>query len=141
MIVLDTNVVSELMRATPDEAVLDWFAAQDARALYLPAIVEAELRYGVLLLPEGRRKRGLAEALEAMLAEDFRDRILPFDSPAARAYARIASDIRRDGRTVMEADCQIAAIAASRGAAVATRNVKDFPRDEVEILDPWSPAR
>ena len=129
------------MRATPDGAVLDWFAAQDARDLYLPAIVEAELRYGVLLLPEGRRKRGLSEALEAMLAEDFRDRILPFDSPAARAYARIALDIRRDGRTVMEADCQIAAIAASRGAAVATRNVRDFPRDEIGIVDPWSPAR
>lgn len=137
MIVLDTNVVSELMRAAPAPVVLDWFANQEASGLYLAAIVEAELRFGVLLLPDGRRKRGLSDALEAMLAEDFRDRVLPFDSAAARAYARIASDLQRGGRPVKEADCQIAAIAASRGSAVATRNVKDFLGTGIDVLDPW----
>ena len=137
MIVLDTNVVSELMRAAPAPGVLDWFADNTADDLYLAAIVEAELRFGVLLLPDGRRKRDLGDALEAMLAEDFRDRVLPFDSAAARAYARIASDLRRDGRAVKEADCQIAAIAASRGAAVATRNVRDFSGAGIEVHDPW----
>lgn len=137
MIVLDTNVVSELMRASPSPVVLDWFAGQSTEELYLAAIVEAELRFGVLLLPDGRRKRGLSDALEAVLTEDFRDRVLPFDSAAARAYARLASDRRRAGMAVKEADCQIAAIAASRGATLATRNVKDFLGAGIDILDPW----
>lgn len=137
MILLDTNVVSELMRSAPAPSVLDWFAGKDPEDLYLAAIVEAELRFGVLLLPDGRRKRDLGDVLEAMLTQDFRDRILPFDSAAARAYAQIASDRRRDGRPVKEADCQIAAIVASRGAALATRNVKDFLGAGIDMLDPW----
>ena len=137
MILLDTNVVSEVMRPVPEPVVLDWFAGQASADLYLPAIVEAELRFGILLLPDGKRRDGLAAALDGMIEEDFADRILPFDSPAARSYAVIAAQRRRMGRAVKEADCQIAATAASRGAAVATRNVKDFEGAEIEILNPW----
>ena len=137
MILLDTNVVSEVMRPAPAQAVLDWFAGQTAADLYLPAIVEAELRFGILLLPDGKRRNGLSAALEGMVEEDFRDRILPFDSAAARSYAVIAVQRRRTGRAVKEADCQIAAIAASKGAALATRNVRDFEGAEIEILNPW----
>ncbi len=137
MILLDTNVVSEVMRPVPAPTVLAWFADQVALDLYLPAIVEAELRFGVLLLPEGKRRDGLADALEGMIEEDFADRVLPFDSSAARSYALLAAQRRRSGLAVKEADCQIAAIAASRGAALATRNVKDFIGTDVEIVDPW----
>ena len=137
MILLDTNVVSEVMSPAPAQAVLDWFAGQTAADLYLPAIVEAELRFGILLLPDGKRRNGLSAALEGLIEEDFRDRILPFDSAAARSYAVIAAQRRRTGRAVKEADCQIAAIAASKGAALATRNVRDFEGAEIEILNPW----
>lgn len=137
MIVLDTNVISELMRAVPSPSVLNWFANQKPAQLYLTAVVEAELRFGILLLPDGRRKSDLGNVLETMLTKDFRDRILPFDSAAATFYARIASDRRRKGRAVKEADCQIAAIAAFRGAALATRNVKDFLEAGIDTLDPW----
>ena len=137
MIVLDTNVVSEVMRPVPAPTVLDWFANRFAADLYLPAIVEAELRFGILLLPEGKRRDGLAAALEDMIEDDFADRVLPFDSLAARSYAAIAAQRRRTGRAVKEADYQISAIAASRGAAMATRNVKDFEGAGIEILNPW----
>lgn len=141
MIVLDTNIVSELMRAVPAPSVLNWFTDQVPAELYLTAVVEAELRFGVLLLPDSRRKRDLGDALEAMLTEDFYDRILPFDSASARFYAEIASDRQRGGKAVKEADCQIAAIAASRGAALATRNVKDFLGAGIDILNPWEEPR
>lgn len=137
MILLDTNVISEVMRAVPSAPVLDWFAEQIPSDLHLPAIVEAELRFGILLLPEGRRKSALADALEDMLEIDFRGRIVPFDSASARAYGRIASKRRREGRAVKEADCQIAAIAAARRASVATRNVRDFQDAGIPILNPW----
>lgn len=138
MILLDTNVVSEVMRPEPAQVVLDWFAAQFSSELYLPAIVEAELRFGILILPDGKRREGLAAAMDGMIEEDFAGRILPFDSSAARSYAVIAAQRRRSGRAVKEADCQIAAIAASRRAILATRNVKDFDGAEIEILNPWA---
>lgn len=141
MIILDTNVISEVMRAAPAQPVLDWFDRQVASSLYLTTIVEAELRFGVLLLPEGKRKDHLARALDEMLEEDFADRILPFDRAAAQAYAVIAASRRRKGRAVKEADYQIGAIAASRGAALATRNVKDFIGTGFEVLNPWDSPR
>ncbi|PZX11784.1 hypothetical protein LX81_03861 [Palleronia aestuarii] len=140
MILLDTNVVSEVMRPTPAQVVLDWFAGQASADLFLPVIVEAELRFGILLMPDGKRRDGLAAALEDMIEEEFTDRILPFDSRAAQTYAVIAAQRRRSGKAVREADCQIAAIAASRGAALATRNVKDFLDAGIEILNPWEHA-
>ena len=137
MIILDTNVVSELMKAAPAERVLGWIATQPASALYTTSITEAEILHGLALLPTGKRRNALESAAEAMLSEDFAGRILPFGSDAARAYARIAADRRRAGRPISHFDAQIAAIARSAGAAIATRNVTDYDRCGVKILNPW----
>ena len=140
MILIDTNVVSELMRAEPDAAVLAWFGRQDVAALHLSAVSEAELRRGVAILPEGRRKTALREAVAAMVAEDFADRVLPFDGAAARAFADIFAERRTMGRTIGFPDCQIAATARTRGAAVATRNVDDFDGCGITVVNPWHVA-
>lgn len=137
MIILDTNVVSELMRPSPSVEVIDWVAGQPAPSLYLSTINEAELLYGVEVLPPGRRRERLLQEVEGMLREDFEGRILPFDSTAARAYAVIASARRAAGRPINHADCQIAVIARSREASVATRNVDDFAGTGVEVVNPW----
>ena len=137
MILIDTNVVSELMRPVPAPAVLDWFATREAADLFLSAVSEAELCAGAAYLPAGRRREGLVAAIDAMIVEDFGGRILSFDSAAAKSYAVIAAARRAAGRPIAEADCQIAAIARGRGAAVATRNVADFLGCGVEIIDPW----
>ena len=138
MILLDTNVLSELMRPVPAGAVETWMSAQPAAGMFISAITEAELRYGLALLPEGQRQRRLLAQAEAMLAEDFAGRILPFDSAAAAAYAPIAAARRLFGRPISQADAQIAAIAASRGAVLATRNVADFEGCGIAVLDPWA---
>lgn len=140
MILLDTNVVSELMRLSPDPVVVAWVSDRPADSLYFSAIGEAELRYGLQVMPMGRRKERIGSEVEAMLQEDFQGRILPFDSAAARAYASIAATRRAAGRRVALADSQIAAIAVSRGMAVATRNVRDFEDTEIEVIDPWLQA-
>ena len=137
MIILDTNVVSELMKAAPAERVLGWIAAQPTSALYTTSITQAEILHGLALLPTGKRRNTLESAAEAMLREDFAGRILPFGSDAALAYARIAADRRRAGRPISHFDAQIAAIARSAGAAIATRNVTDYDRCGVKILNPW----
>ncbi|MCY4238756.1 MAG: type II toxin-antitoxin system VapC family toxin [Rhodospirillaceae bacterium] len=137
-VLLDTNVVSELLRPSPDPAVESWVAARPAAELHFSAVGEAELRYGVLILPTGRRRDALARAIEGILREDFEGRILPFDSAAARAYADIAAARRSGGRIVALADGQIAAIARARGMAVATRNVRDFEDTGIEVVDPWT---
>ena len=138
MFVLDTNVVSELMRAAPEPAVEAWVAQQRAADMYFTAIGEAELRYGVAIMPAGRRRDALTAAVDGLIREDFGGRVLPFDSAAARAYAEIAAARRSAGRPVSQADCQIAAIALTRGFAVATRNVPDFADMGIEIADPWA---
>jgi toxin FitB len=138
MILLDTNVISELMRAEPAPVVLDWFGQQDAAELFISAITEAELRTGIAILPAGQRRDRLQIALEAMIEQDFQTRVLPFDSAAARAYADIAAARRAAGRPIAEADCQIAAIARAVGAPVATRNVKDFDGCGVTVINPWN---
>ena len=140
MFLLDTNIISELLRPSPDPAVETWVDGRRATDLYFSAIGEAELRYGVAVLPAGRRRDALATAIEAILREDFTDRILPFDREAARDYANIAAMRRAAGRTVLPADSQIAAIARSRGMAVATRNVRDFENIGIEVIDPWTAA-
>jgi len=137
MILLDTNVISELMRAEPAQVVLDWFGRHDAPDLFISAITEAELRTGIAILPAGQRRDRLQMAVEAMIDQDFQTRILPFDSPAARAYADIAAARRTVGRPIAEADCQIAAIARAIGAPVATRNVKDFDGCGITVINPW----
>ena len=140
MILLDTNILSELMRAAPEAAVEQWLADQPAASVFISAITEAELRYGLALMPPGKRRSALAVEIENMLGEDFSGRILPFDSPAAVAFAEIAAERRQAGRPISQADAQIAAIARSRGAALATRNVLDFEGCGVEIINPWSSA-
>lgn len=139
MIVLDTNVLSELMRAAPERAVELWLAAQPQASVFVSAITEAELRYGLALLPAGQRRSGLTLAVERMLTEDFNGRILPFDSPAAIGFAELAAARRLAGRPISQADAQIAAIARSRGAALATRNVADFEGCGLKIVNPWRP--
>ena len=114
MILLDTNVLSELTRQMPGPAVERWLAAQLVADLFVSAVTEAELRYGVAMLPPGKRRSLLAAATEAMLANDLRDRISPFDSPAAVAYADIVVHRRRAGRPISQSDAQIAAIARCR---------------------------
>ncbi|MCE2531270.1 MAG: type II toxin-antitoxin system VapC family toxin [Acidimicrobiia bacterium] len=135
---LDTNVVSELIRTSPEPAVATWASGHPVEDLFFSAVSEAELRYGVAILPVGRRRDTLLFEVEAMLRDAFEDRVLPFDSDAARAYGYIAARRRSSGRPVSPADCQIAAIAASRRMTVATRNVRDFEGMGIEVLDPWA---
>ncbi len=137
MFLIDTNVISELMRATPAPSVLSWFSNQDPSTLYLSAVTEAELRTGIAILPAGQRREGLRAALDATIAEDFEGRILPFDTDAAKTYAEIASMRRAAGRPIADADCQIAAIARAAGAVVATRNLRDFEGCGVDLVNPW----
>jgi hypothetical protein len=136
--ILDTNVASELMRPEPAAAVTAWIGGRDAQDMHLTAVSEAELLYGVAILPTGNRRNALAAAMTRWLDLGFRERILPFDSAAARAYAEIAAGRRHAGRPIGEADCQIAAISRSRGAVLVTRNVRDFEGTGLDVIDPWS---
>ena len=137
MIIVDTNVISELMRTAPAKQVEQWLSEQDGASIYITAITEAELRFGVAILPTGKRQTYLANLVESILEEDFHDRILPFDRKAAFAFASIAAERRSVGRPVSQSDGQIAAIARSFSASVATRNVADYEGCGVEILNPW----
>lgn len=137
MFVLDTNVMSELMRLASEPAVASWVAGRATGSLFLTATSEAELRFGLAVMPAGRRRDGLAAGLERMLRTGFANRILPFDSAAARAYAEIAAARRAAGRPVSQPDGQIAAIAHSRGMAVATRNIRDFEAMGITLINPW----
>ena len=141
MVVVDTNVISELMRLTPEPAVMAWFSRQDSGDLYLTAVSEAELRASAAILPSGQRRDRLAAQVDAVVREDLAGRVLPFDSAAARAYAAIAASRRSVGRPILEADCQIAAIARARDAAVATRNGTDFQHCGIAVIDPWANDR
>jgi predicted nucleic acid-binding protein len=125
------------MRAAPDRSVLDWFAAHDPLVLFLSAVSEAELRAGAAFLPAGRRRDALRAAIDAMVDEDFAGRVLPFDGGAAKAYAIIAAARRAAGRSMAGADCQIAATARVHGAAVATRNGRDFEGCGIRVINPW----
>ena len=137
-VLLDTNVVSELIRKSPYPAVDAWAVGQSLEDLFFSAVGEAELRYGAAILSAGRRRETLVARMERMLHDAFEGRVLPFDTDAARDYAEIAAARRAAGRPVAPADCQIAAIARSRGMAVATRNVRDFDDMDLEVVDPWS---
>jgi toxin FitB len=138
MIIVDTSVVSELLRPIPEPRVEEWLAAQDGLDIYLTAISEAELRYGVAIMENGKRRDGLAEAIDRILRDDMAGRVLAFDSAAAEAYATIAAGRRAAGRPIAQADCQIAATARVRGAAVATRNTTDFEGCGVDLINPWT---
>ena len=137
MILLDTNVVSELMKSVPAPIVLAWIDAKPGAELFVSAITQAEILYGVALLPAGKRRAGLAHAAQLAFETHFFGRVLPFDSPAAEAFAELAADRRQSGRPIAQADAQIAAIARSRGATLATRNVPDFEGCGVDVVNPW----
>jgi hypothetical protein len=137
MILLDTNVVSELMKAAPEQSVLFWISAQPQSSLYTTSITQAEILHGIALLPAGKRRRAIEDAAHAMFTEEFKGRILGFGSDAASPYAHIAAERRRAGRPISSFDAQIAAIARSVGATIATRNVADFSGCRVGLVNPW----
>lgn len=136
-LVLDTNILSELMRAAPNPAVLAWLDEQQADELYITAITQAEILLGLNVLPDGRRKSGLLDAATAMFEEDFQLRILPFDSVAAQEYANLVFARRAAGLPISMADAQIAAIALVWQATLVTRNVKDFINMPLRLINPW----
>lgn len=138
MIVLDTNVLSEILRPVPDETPLAWIGRQPRGALFTTTVTQGELLYGARLLPEGQRKLALVEAIRGLFQSDLAGQVLAFDSDAAEAYAEIAAARRAAGRPISQFDAMIAAIARSRGAALATRNVKDFVDCGVDVVDPWA---
>ena len=125
------------MRERPSPEVLGWMDNQLTGNLFVTSVTEAEIRTGIAILPEGERQRGLAAAAERLFGVLFAERILPFDSDAAQAYAMLAAERRADGRPISQADCQIAAIAQSRGAPVVTRDVDDFEGCGLDVIDPW----
>ena len=141
MIILDTNVLSELMKPKPSAHVVRWIAKQPASELFTTAITEAEIFYGIEQLGKGKRREALIAAAEAMFLEDFRGRIFAFESEAARDFSRIAAHRRALGKPISHADAQIAAIARVRGAKLATRNCVDFADCGIaNVIDPWSTA-
>lgn len=137
MIILDTNVLSEIMRAHPAPPVAEWVMGQIQSELYTTTITEAEIFFGIQLLALGKRRDSLLLAAEAILADDFAGRILPFDSSAARAYSIIATQRRAAGRPISDLDAQIAAIARTQKGTLSTRNVRDFENCGIELIDPW----
>jgi predicted nucleic acid-binding protein len=136
MIVLDTNVVSEAMKAAPNPAVLAWLDEQAAETLYLSSVTLAELLFGIGVLPAGRRKEALTQMLDGLLAL-FEDRVLAFDTNAARHYADLAVTARAAGKGFPTPDGYIAAIAKARGFTVATRDVAPFKAASLNVINPW----
>lgn len=137
MIVLDTNVISELARQVPDAGVLAWLDSLELSEVATTAVTAAELRYGVARLPDGHRKRELTVVIRGILAEDFYGRVLPFDERASIRYADVVTGRERIGRPIGLADAQIAAICRDSGATLATRNTADFEETGIELIDPW----
>jgi toxin FitB len=137
MILLDTNVLSEMMKLSPAPAVAAWMAGADPEGLFTTVISEAEIRLGIELLPDGRRKRELQHAAERIIAL-FDARILSFDSMATGYFAQIVAGRRRMGLPIGDLDAQIAAVARSHDMALATRNILDFRGTGITVLDPWS---
>ncbi|MFT0862513.1 type II toxin-antitoxin system VapC family toxin [Ancylobacter sp. G4_0304] len=140
MILLDTNVISEAMKPAPDDTVRAWLDEQAAETLYLSSVTIAELLYGIGALPAGKRKDRLTEALDGVM-ELFADRVLPFDIAAARRYADLAVKARAAGKGFPTPDGYIAAMAASRGFVVATRDSSAFDAAGVEVINPWKMQR
>jgi hypothetical protein len=136
MIVLDTNVLSELFKSSPAPKVMEWLDKQAAETLFLTTISRAELLFGVSRLPDGKRKTTLAAQIEQVL-ELFKDRTLDFDAAAADHLAKIATYCEKIGRVAKAPDAYIAAIASARGFAVATRNVSHFEHSGVLVIKPW----
>jgi predicted nucleic acid-binding protein len=138
MLILDTNVISEIMQALPSPRVQEWWSQQQAGELFTSTVTVAEILYGIELLPRGKRRDRLLAEAEAMFSQDFAGRILPFDEEAARAFPGIAAGRRVKGSPIAALDAQIAAIARSHRAILATRNTTDFEGCGVRLVNPWS---
>ena len=138
MIILDTNVLSALMRTAPEAAVVSWLDRQPADSIWITSITLFETRLGLALLPQGRRRRALEAAFAQLLEEDVENRVLDFDSAAATSAASLAAARQRAGRPTDMRDTQIAGIALARSATLATRNVRHFADLKVPVVDPWT---
>ncbi|HET8941322.1 MAG TPA: type II toxin-antitoxin system VapC family toxin [Rudaea sp.] len=137
MIVLDTNVISELFRPAPDARVMAWMDQQTSDVLFTTAITRGELLFGVHCMSDGRRKEMLMQGLVRILDQRLDGRILPYDSAAADAYAEIAAGLRAQGRVADQADMMIAGIARLHGASLATRNTRHFDHCAISLINPW----
>ena len=138
MLILDTNVISEILRPEPHKTVVQWFEEQPRHQLFTTAITQAEIIYGIALLPTGSRRQKLLEITEAIFEEDLADRVLAFSAEAAGHYAQIAAMRRSVGRPVSQFDAMIAAIARLHGGKLVTRNVLDFEGCGIDVINPWT---
>jgi len=137
VIVIDTNVLSALMRQTPDPPVVEWLDHQAAESVWITSITLFEARFGLALLPKGRRRQTLEASFDKLIVEDLEGRILDFDGAAAEAAAILAAERQRDGHPIDMRDTQIAGIVLTRRAKFATRNVRHFSDLNVEVINPW----
>jgi predicted nucleic acid-binding protein len=135
--ILDTNAVSEAMKPAPSDIVLRWLALQDPLGVFVTVITQAEILYGIEILPAGRRKQKLSAAASKLFYQHFRNRILSFDHESAREFANIVASRTAVGRPISQFDAMIAAIARSQSAAVATRNTGDFEHCGIRLINPW----
>lgn len=140
MIILDTNVLSALMRREPDAAVVAWLDAQPSESIWITSITLFEGRMGLALLPRGKRRRALEDSFDALVAEDLQNRVLSFDAAAAAEAAALGAKRQRAGRSVDMRDTQIAGIAVARRAALATRNLRHFDDLPTPVVNPWDGA-
>jgi toxin FitB len=138
MIVLETNVLSEALRPVPESSVMTWLANQPRASLFTTAVTRGEILYGIRLLSDGKRRQGLWDAARKIFDEDFAGHVLSFDSEAADMYAEISASRRTAGKPMSQFDAMIVAMARSRGASLATRNVKDFDDCGTDVINPWT---
>jgi len=137
MIVLDTNVLSELIRPQPQPCVIDWMERQSDAVLRTTVITQAELFYGVFLLPSGKRREEKTQKIQTIFEKNMHGKVWEFDSAACMLYAQIASAKRKSGRPISPFDAMIAAITQAHGATLATRNTKDFVDCGIRLVNPW----
>jgi len=138
MIVLDTNTLSEALKPSPSKIVLRWLTVQEASAVFITTITQAKVFYWIEVLSAGKRRTRLSAVIEKLFSEDFQGRILSFDEDSARVFAKIVTGREAAGRPISQFDAMIAAIARSRGAAVATRNTNDFEHCGIRVINPWN---
>lgn len=138
MIILDTNVLSEVVKPAPTPQVLAWLAAQEPLSVFTTAITRAEVLYGIERMPEGKRKAGLTAAVELIFVEEFQGRILPFDEQTSPWFAHLTAERERSGHPLSQMDAMIAALARQHRAMLATRNVADFSHCGIKLINPWN---
>ncbi len=138
MLILDTNVISEILRPEPNQTVVTWFESQPRHQLFTTAVTQAEILYGITLLPKGSRRQKPLEVAQLIFEEDLESRILPFDGDAATHYAEIGAARRSSGRPISQFDAMIASIARLHGAKIVTRNTSDFEDCGIEVINPWA---